>query len=63
MARPLYGDTVEDLHLVREIYKRFGGRDDFSWLEVVALIARYPELAAINASVAHKTVHDVDVRH
>jgi spore coat polysaccharide biosynthesis protein SpsF len=55
-------DTAEDLQLVREIYKQFGGREDFSWMEVVALIARQPELAAINASVAHKTVHDVDVR-
>lgn len=55
-------DTAEDLQLVREIFNRFGGRDDFGWLEVVALLDRHPELAEINASVVHKTVHDVDAR-
>lgn len=53
-------DTAEDLRLVREIFNRFGERDDFSWLEVVELLDRHPELAEINASVVHKTVHDVD---
>ena len=28
-------DTPEDLELVREIYARFDGRDDFSWLDVL----------------------------
>ena len=38
-------DTAEDLELVRQIYSRFPGRDDFSWLEVLALFEREPELA------------------
>lgn len=56
-------DTSQDLELVREIYARFDGRDDFSWQEVLELFGREPELAAINASVVHKSVGDVDQRH
>ena len=34
-------DTAEDLEALRQIYARFPGRDDFSWLEVLgALPAR-----------------------
>ena len=29
-------DTAEDLALMRSIYAHFGGRDDFSWLDVLA---------------------------
>lgn len=47
-------DTAEDLELVRQIYARFNGRDDFSWLEVLALFEREPALAEINAQVRHK---------
>jgi hypothetical protein len=36
--------------------------DDFSWLEVIELLAARPDLAEINASVAHKTQFDVDKR-
>jgi len=55
-------DTAEDLALVNEIYARFKGRDDFSWLEVVELLEREPHLRTLNASVPHKTVLDVDMR-
>jgi spore coat polysaccharide biosynthesis protein SpsF len=47
-------DTVADLDLMRRIYTHFPGRDDFSWLEVVALFKRKPALAAINAHIQHK---------
>jgi spore coat polysaccharide biosynthesis protein SpsF len=53
-------DASEDLDLVREIYARFGGRDDFSWREVLRLLEREPALAAINAEVPHKTYRDVE---
>jgi len=53
-------DTPEDLELLRQIYARFGGRDDFSWREVLQLFEREPELAAINAQVPHKTYRDVE---
>ncbi|MCS7248455.1 MAG: glycosyltransferase family protein [Anaerolineales bacterium] len=55
-------DTPEDLQLVRQIYAHFGSRSDFSWLEVLDLFKRHPELAQINASVPHKAVHEVDER-
>jgi spore coat polysaccharide biosynthesis protein SpsF len=53
-------DTAEDLLLVREIYDRFDGKDDFTWLHVLALFESEPELAAINASVRHKSAFDFD---
>lgn len=49
-------DTAEDLELVRRIYGHFGGRDDFSWLEVLALFESDPSLAAINAQVQHRGI-------
>lgn len=55
-------DTPEDLEFVRQVYARFGNRDSFSWLEVLDLVKRHPELAQINASVPHKAVHEVDER-
>jgi spore coat polysaccharide biosynthesis protein SpsF len=55
-------DTSEDLELVRQIYARFPGRDDFTWLEVLALFEREPELAQINAQVQHKSLTDIDER-
>jgi spore coat polysaccharide biosynthesis protein SpsF len=53
-------DTPEDLELVRQVYARFPGRDDFSWLEVLALFEREPDLAQINAGVRHKNYREVD---
>lgn len=53
-------DTAEDLTLMREIYARFDGRDDFGWEEILALWEREPQLGQINAHVRHKTLHDVE---
>ncbi len=55
-------DTAKDLDLLRRIYAHFGGRDDFSWLEVLDLFERQPELRQINAQVAHKHYQAVDER-
>jgi spore coat polysaccharide biosynthesis protein SpsF len=51
-------DTPEDLEFMRQVYSRFDGRDDFTWQEVLALVQREPELAAINSTVRHKTLYD-----
>jgi len=56
-------DTPQDLELVRKIYSYFGGRDDFSWEDVLDLIQKQPELTQINTGVAHKIVNDVDPRY
>lgn len=64
---PLYGnlrwtvDTPEDLQLARQIAAEFSN-DRFSWKDILALFERQPELAKINAGVAHKSARDVDVR-
>jgi spore coat polysaccharide biosynthesis protein SpsF len=50
-------DTHEDLQLIRTIYSRFEGRDDFGWRDVLALMEREPELAELNARVLQKAVH------
>ena len=55
-------DTPQDLELVRQVYARFPGRDDFTWLEVLDLFEREPELARINDQVRHKSYREVDER-
>ncbi len=55
-------DTAEDLVLLREIFKRFEGRDDFTWEDVLHLVQREPELNLINAGVRHKVGTEVDSR-
>ncbi len=51
-------DTPEDLQLLRAIYERFGGRDDFGWRDVLKLVESDPSLAEINRHVAQKAVHE-----
>jgi spore coat polysaccharide biosynthesis protein SpsF len=55
-------DTPEDLDLMQQIYAKFNGRDDFSWLEILDLIKRHPELGEINAQVSAKDYRAVDAR-
>jgi spore coat polysaccharide biosynthesis protein SpsF len=55
-------DTPEDLEVVRRIYAAFGGDDGFSWLEVLDLNDRYPDMKSINQAVAAKTLTTVDHR-
>lgn len=55
-------DTPEDLEFMRHVYGRLGGRDDFSWKEVLGLVQREPALAEINAGVRHKALNEVDER-
>ena len=55
-------DTPQDLELMRRVYARFDGRDDFSWMDVLDLFQREPGLAHLNAGIRHKTAFDVDER-
>lgn len=55
-------DTPADLEVVRRIYERFDGKDDFTWLDVLRLFEREPELAFLNAGVVHKHLYDFDQR-
>jgi len=56
-------DTPEDLELVRQVFARLATTPDFTWLDVVDLFEREPQLALINSQVKHKTYLDVDERH
>lgn len=55
-------DTPEDLEFVRQVTRRLDCRDDFSWLDVLNLLERYPEISNINSGIVHKTMKDVDSR-
>jgi spore coat polysaccharide biosynthesis protein SpsF len=53
-------DTPEDYALLQEVIKRLNGRNDFSWLDVLELFKKEPELAQINQAVKHKSMFDVE---
>ena len=55
-------DTPADLEFVRQVYAQFDGQSSFGWQQVLALLGRQPELAAINAEIKHKSAYDVDQR-
>ena len=55
-------DTPEDLEFMRQVYRRFDGRDDFTWKEVLDLVHNEPQLMEINAGIQHKTLKDIDER-
>ena len=48
-------DTPEDFALVERIYEAFG-RDDFTWLEALALVEANPDWSDLNRHVEQKTV-------
>lgn len=50
-------DTPDDLELIRAIYARLGNRADFGWREVLAVMEREPELAALNSHIVQKSLH------
>jgi spore coat polysaccharide biosynthesis protein SpsF len=47
-------DAPADLEFVREVYRRLGSAEPFSWRDVCRLIRRHPYLAEINGSVRQK---------
>jgi spore coat polysaccharide biosynthesis protein SpsF len=55
-------DTPADLEFIRQVFARFNGRDDFSWVEMLDLVHAEPGLMKINAGVHHKTLTDIDGR-
>jgi len=48
-------DTPEDLQLLRRIFTHFG-HDRFDWREVLAVVRKHPDWAALNAHVQQKQV-------
>ncbi len=55
-------DTPDDLEFVRQVAARFDGRTDFTWLDVLDLVHREPQLSEINAGVRHKNMTETDTR-
>jgi spore coat polysaccharide biosynthesis protein SpsF len=55
-------DTPEDLEAIRKIFRRFRGRSDFNWYEVINLIQREPELAYFNTEGKAKDYRESDPR-
>lgn len=51
-------DTADDLALVRELHAAMGGREDYGWRDVLAVVQSRPELAAINAHVEQKKLEE-----
>ena len=51
-------DTSDDLRLIRAVYASFDNQDTMGWREVVELLERRPELAALNSHVAQKALHE-----
>lgn len=49
-------DTAEDLEFVRQIYRRLGGSENFSWIDVLNIIEDEPELMWINSHVRQKEI-------
>jgi spore coat polysaccharide biosynthesis protein SpsF len=49
-------DTPEDLRFLQAIYARMADRPYFNWTEVLTLVEREPDLAAINRHVLQKAM-------
>jgi spore coat polysaccharide biosynthesis protein SpsF len=52
-------DTPEDYEFVGKIFEHFGGEDDFSWRDVLALLKAKPELEEINRHIRQKALREL----
>lgn len=55
-------DTSEDLAFVREIFLRLKAKPQFTWYDVLDILAKEPQLASINSEIRHKNMTEVDER-
>lgn len=55
-------DTPQDLELVRQVYARFEGRERISWLDVLELFQREPQLSLINAEIKHRDYRETETK-
>jgi spore coat polysaccharide biosynthesis protein SpsF len=55
-------DTPADLEFIRRVFAHFGGQDDFSWRDLLALVQENPDLAMVNAGIRPKNLQDFDAR-
>lgn len=55
-------DTPEDLEFIRAVFALLQDKENFTWLDVLAVTQAHPELNTINAEIKHKVFDDVDAR-
>jgi len=55
-------DTPEDLEFIRQLTSLLKCKDEFTWLDVVKILDKNPELVRINADITHKKLKEVDGR-
>jgi spore coat polysaccharide biosynthesis protein SpsF len=55
-------DTAEDLEFVQQVMSYLNNKLDFSWLDILQVVEKHPELMEINAQVQHKSYDDMDKR-
>lgn len=55
-------DTPEDLEFVRQLFKVIDNPVDISWIDVLTILEKNPDLEKINAQVQHKSLTDIDDR-
>jgi spore coat polysaccharide biosynthesis protein SpsF len=51
-------DTAKDLDFLQAVFLRFGGSNNFGWLEVVNLLEQEPSLSNINQHIRQKALHE-----
>jgi spore coat polysaccharide biosynthesis protein SpsF len=55
-------DTFEDLEFIQKLFTLLPDTENFTWLDVLKIVEKNPQLSEINAGVSHKTFTDVDER-
>lgn len=55
-------DTPADLAMLRALMARLPDLETSSWQQVLEVFEQHPEIAALNAAVAHKRLYDIDAR-
>jgi spore coat polysaccharide biosynthesis protein SpsF len=55
-------DTPEDLEMIQRVFAYFSPREPESWLEVLDLLEKHPDLAQINQQIKPKDYRQVDER-
>jgi spore coat polysaccharide biosynthesis protein SpsF len=51
-------DTLEDLSFVRALYARLGNDGNFTWRDVLTLLAQEPDLVELNRHVRQKSLQE-----
>jgi len=53
-------DTPEDFEFISNLYEYLGGRQDFSWQDILEIVKNKPALTTLNRDVDHKDYRSID---